>query len=64
LEEGRDKWQRQWFLHLDKAPSHKSFVLQKFPAEKNIPVIAQPPYSPDLAPSYFSLFPILKIGLK
>jgi hypothetical protein len=33
-------------------------------AEKNIPVISQAPYSPDLAPSDFSLFPTLKMGLK
>jgi hypothetical protein len=29
-----------------------------------IPVITQPPYSPDLAPSDFWLFPTLKMGLK
>jgi hypothetical protein len=32
--------------------------------QKSIPVIAQPPYFPDLAPSDFWLFPTLKIGLK
>jgi hypothetical protein len=31
---------------------------------KNIPVITQPPYSPDLAPSDFWLFPTLKMGFK
>jgi len=36
----------------------------QFLAEKSIPVIIQPPYSPDLAPSDFSLFPTLKMGLK
>jgi hypothetical protein len=29
-----------------------------------IPVITQPPYCPDFAPSDFWLFPILKMGLK
>jgi transposase len=38
--------------------------VQQFLAEKSIPVITQPPYSPDLAPSEFRLFPILKMGLK
>jgi len=33
-------------------------------AEKSIPVITQPPYSPDLAPGDFWLFPTLKMGLK
>jgi len=38
--------------------------VQQFLAEKSIPVITQPPYSPDLAPSNFWLFPTLKMGLK
>jgi transposase len=52
----RDKWQGEWFLHHDNAPSHKSLVVQQFLTEKSIPVITQPPYSPDLAPSDFWLF--------
>jgi hypothetical protein len=43
-----DKWQGQRFLHLDNAASHTSPVVLQFLAEKNIPVITQPPYSPDL----------------
>ena len=47
------------------APSHTSLlVVQQFLAEKSIPVITQPPYSPDLALSDFWLFPTLKMGLK
>jgi len=46
------------------APSHTLPVVQQFLAEKSIPVITQPPYSPDLAPSDFWLFPTLKMGLK
>jgi hypothetical protein len=41
-----------------------SVVVQQFLAEKSIPVITQPPYSPDLAPGDFWLFPTLKMGLK
>jgi transposase len=37
--------------------------VQQFLAEKNILVITQPPYSPDLAPSDFLLFPALKMDL-
>ena len=59
----RDKWQGEWFLHHDNASSHTSLVVQQFLAEKSIPVITQPPYSPDLAPSDFWLFPTLKMGL-
>ena len=47
-----------------KAPSHISLVAQQFLAEKSIPVVTQPPYSPDLAPSDFWLFPTPKMGLK
>jgi hypothetical protein len=38
--------------------------VQQFLAEKSIPVITQPPYTPDLAPSDFWLFPTLKMGHK
>jgi hypothetical protein len=38
--------------------------MQQFLTEKNIPVITQPPYSLDLAPSDFWLFPTLKMDLK
>jgi hypothetical protein len=39
-------------------------VVQQFLAEKSIPVITQPPCSPNLAPSDFCLFRTLKMGLK
>jgi len=60
----RDKWQGEWCLHHDNEPSHISLVVQQFLAKKIIPVITQPLYSPDLAPSDFWLFPALKMGLK
>ena len=46
------------------APSHTSVAVQQFLAEKSVPVITQPPYSPDLAPSDFWLFSTLKMVLK
>jgi len=64
LQRLRDKWQGEWFLHHDNAPSSTSLVVLQLLAEKSIPVITQPPYSPDLAPSDFWLFPTLKMGLK
>jgi hypothetical protein len=39
----RDKWHGQWFRYHHNAPSHTSLVVQQFLAEKNIPVITQPP---------------------
>jgi hypothetical protein len=38
--------------------------VQQFLAEKSIPIITQPPYATDLAPSDFWPFPSLKMGLK
>jgi hypothetical protein len=38
--------------------------VQQFLAEKNIPVITQPLYSPDLAPTDLWLFHTLRIYLK
>jgi hypothetical protein len=60
----RDKWQGQWFLHHDNTTSHTSLVVQQFLAKSNIPVITQPPLSPDLAQNEFWLFPTQKMCLK
>jgi hypothetical protein len=54
--------QGQWFLHHDNAPSHTWLVVQLFLAEKDNPVITQPPYSPDLVPIDFWLFRTLEMG--
>jgi hypothetical protein len=58
------EFNEQWFLHCDDTPSHTSLVVQQFLTEENIPVITQPPYSPDLTMSDFWLLPTLKMGLK
>ncbi|GFY10449.1 uncharacterized protein TNCV_1463391 [Trichonephila clavipes] len=44
--------------------SEKHFSVNRFLASKNIPVAPQPPYSPDLSPCDFFLFPKLKNPLK
>jgi len=44
------------------APNHTSLVVQQFLTEKSIPVITQPPYSPDLAPSDFLTVPYSENG--
>ena len=46
-------------LHDNSAP-HKAKVTTTFLEEREIRVLAHPPYSPDLAPCDFFLFPILK----
>ena len=49
-----------WILHHDKAPAHRAVTTNEFLAKHNIPSLPEPPYSPDLAPCDFVLFPQLK----
>ena len=51
-------------LQHDNAPSHSSFLVRDFLAKHATTVLPQPPYSPDLAPADFFLFPKLKSTLK
>jgi len=61
-----DKWKKNnWFLQHDNAPARTSLVVRQFLTSKNITVILHPhPYSPDLAPCDFFLFPKMKLRLK
>ena len=52
-----------WLLQHN-APVHTALSIRDFLAKKNIPVLPHPPYSPDLAPCDFYLFPELKSKLK
>ena len=49
-----------WMLHHDNEPAHSYLSVRCFLAEKNVSVLDQPPYSPDLAPCNFFLLPRLK----
>ena len=51
------------FLH-DNAPAHRALATQKKLASLGFPCLDHPPYSPDLAPSDYHLFPGLKKQLK
>jgi hypothetical protein len=53
-----------WILHHDNAPSHTSLAVRELLAEKQIVVLPHPPYSPDLAPCDFFIFPKIKNNLK
>jgi transposase len=58
-------WMNQiWVLHHNNAPAHLSFLVRNFLAKNEMTVVPQPPYSPDLAPADFFLFPKLKSTLK
>ncbi|KAL4153743.1 hypothetical protein QTP88_001576 [Uroleucon formosanum] len=59
-----DLWKNGWVLHQDNAPAHSAFSIQRFLTEKKISVLQHPPYSPDIAPCDFFLFPKIKSFLK
>ncbi|UYV70763.1 hypothetical protein LAZ67_8000529 [Cordylochernes scorpioides] len=48
-----DLWKnKNWLLHHDNAPAHTSLLVRDFLAKNNTLMMPQPPYCPDLAPSY------------
>lgn len=58
-------WKKQsWILHHDNAPAHTSMLVREFLAKNKTVIMPQPPYSPDLAPADFFLFPKLKTPMK
>ena len=60
-----DFWMaKNWQLQYDNAPAHSSHPIQTFLEKHRIPIIHQPPSSPDMAPCDFCLFPKLKMTLK
>jgi hypothetical protein len=46
------------------APAHTALSAQRFLVAKNMAVVPHPPYSPNLAPCDFFLFPRMKSKLK
>jgi len=55
---------RDFFLLHDNAPAHKAASVCQFLTPKNVTNFYYPPYSPDLSPPDYFLFPKLKIKLK
>lgn len=53
-----------WKLHHDNAPAHTAFLVNSYLTKAGIPTLPQPPYSPDVAPPDFFLFPRLKRPMK
>jgi transposase len=51
-------------LDHDNGPCQTAISVIEFLAKKGIPVVPQPPYSPDLSPCDLFLFPKLKFHLK
>ncbi|UYV64507.1 hypothetical protein LAZ67_3001027 [Cordylochernes scorpioides] len=55
---------KNWIIHHDNAPPHTATSVLTYLAKHDIQILQQPPYSPDLAPNDFFLFPKLKMALK
>ena len=53
-----------WFFDHDNAPAHSALRTREFLVKHSTTVLFHPPYSPDLAPCDFFLFPMLKRPLK
>ena len=49
----------QWHFHQDNAPVHNSILVTDYLTKMDIKTVPHPPYSPDLAPCDFWLFPKL-----
>jgi hypothetical protein len=53
-----------WILHHYNAPAHNALSVTTFLAKHELPVMEHSPYSPDLAPCDFFLFPKIKSAPK
>jgi len=53
-----------WFLLHDNAPAHRSVLVKDFLTKNKVATLEHAPYSPDLTPMDFYLFPRLKLALK
>ncbi|GBN15896.1 hypothetical protein AVEN_144703-1 [Araneus ventricosus] len=50
---------KSWLLHLENAPAPNSVSVKTFLANNGIHILENQLYSPDLAPCYFFLFPVV-----
>ena len=50
----------QWHFHEDNAPVHNSILVTDYLTKMGIKAVVHPPYSPDVAPCDFWLFPKLR----
>jgi len=57
-------WPDNWIHHHDNVPAHDALRVHELLAKNSITKMDQSPYSPDLAPCDFWLFPELKSSLK
>jgi hypothetical protein len=50
----------EWFFHWDNVLVHTAAIVKDWMAARDFRLIDHPPYSPDLAPADFFLFPTIK----
>ena len=55
---------KSWLLHHNNAPAHKAISVKQLLVKKQITALDHLPYSPDLMPCDFWLFPRLKAVMK
>lgn len=60
----RGKLTRGVIFHHDNCPAHRSNLVQQSLHQHRFEILPHPPYSPDLAPADFHLFPKIKKNLK
>ena len=51
-------------LHHDNAPAHSAAAASEFLAKEGVQLVSHPPYSPDLTPCDFFVFPHVKKQLR
>ena len=51
-----EKVEKGWILHMDNASPHTANITRTFLDLQDIPILPQPPYSPDLSPADFWIF--------
>lgn len=54
----------EWFLHQNNALAHSAIVVRQFLTKNGMITVSHPPYSPDMAPCDFFLFPRMKKNMK
>ncbi|UYV66959.1 hypothetical protein LAZ67_4003454 [Cordylochernes scorpioides] len=60
-----EKWhQKNWLWHHENARPHTAVTVQLYLAKHGIALLPQPPYSPDLAPNDFFIYPKIKKSRK
>ena len=58
-------WENQtWMLHHNNALAHALLLIRSYLEKHQTSIVPHPPYSPDLVPAHFFLFPKLKTTLK